>query len=143
MKPVAAVLTLLPLSLAHAGDAADKVALPIAAGEDVIGLLGSLLLMALLLAAGLWFLRRLRSAQGPNRGGVEVVAQIPLGMKEKLLVVQVGEQSLLVGCTPASMQTLHSWPSADSPSLPPTGDFAKLLKGRLTALKPERSDEPR
>ena len=61
------------------------------------------------------------------------VSQIPLGMKEKLLVLQVGEERLLVGCTPASMQTLHRWDAEALPeqTIAATGDFAALLKKRL------------
>ncbi|WP_374960812.1 flagellar biosynthetic protein FliO [Spongiibacter tropicus] len=108
-------------------------ALPVGAGDDVIGMLGSLLLMAALLFAGLWFLRRLRGLQRPQQAGVAVVSQIPLGMKEKLLVLQVGEERLLVGCTPASMQTLHRWDAEALPeqTIAATGDFAALLKKRL------------
>lgn len=119
---------------ANAVSAEQAVAtLPVGAGDDVIGMLGSLLLMAALLFAGLWFLRRLRGLQRPQQAGVAVVSQIPLGMKEKLLVLQVGEERLLVGCTPASMQTLHRWDAEALPeqTIAATGDFAALLKRRL------------
>ncbi len=136
MMRALALLLALSASSVCATEAAPA-ALPVAAGEDVIGLLGSVLLMALLLGAGLWFMRRLRFAQLSSRSDVEVLAQIPLGMKEKLLVVQVGEQSLLVGCTPASMQTLHSWPTAENPPAVTGRDFSSLLKGRMAGDREE------
>lgn len=126
---------LMPLVARAEGSAADAAVaqLPVAAGEDVVGMMGSLLLMAALLFAGLWFVRRLRSAQRPSQAGVAVVSQIPLGMKEKLLVLQVGDERLLVGCTPASMQTLHRWEADALPeqAAASAGDFASLLKKHL------------
>jgi flagellar protein FliO/FliZ len=138
---------MLPVALAtpvwaEETQAPAAVNLPIAGGEDVIGLLGSLMLMAALLIAGMWFLRRLRAAQAPKLSGIAVVSQIPLGVKEKLLVVQVGDQSLLVGCTPSSMQTLHSWPTAELPEAEKSKDFAALLKEKAGHLREGFSHAP-
>lgn len=131
---------LIPLLFLALGVRAEEAspALPVGAGEDALGLLASLVLMVILLAAAWWFLRRLRAAQSPALGGVAVVSQLPLGVKEKLVVVQVGSQRLLLGCTPASMQTLHCWAAEPGEAAAESGtgtDFAALLKHKLGPLQ--------
>lgn len=79
-----------------------------------------------------WLLRRGR-AMGGKVAGVSLVGQLPLGVKEKLIVVQVGDKKLLLGCTSETINRLHSWESsADSETAPPLADtpFASVL-GKL------------
>lgn len=135
------ICLLLPALPARAEQAPTT--LPLGGGEDALGLLASLVLMAVLLAAAWWFLRRLRAAQAPGQGGVAVVSQLPLGVKEKLVVVQVGQQRLLLGCTPASMQTLHCWaaePGEVVAEAAAGSDFAALLKHKLAPLQRREGD---
>jgi flagellar protein FliO/FliZ len=102
---------------------------PSLAELDISGLLGSLLLVVLCIVAVMWLLRKSRLVSGPNQAGVAVVGQIPLSMKEKLLVVQVGDEKLLLGCTTAAINTLYTWTSpqgSDTP-IPQNSPFAKLL----------------
>nr|WP_246429139.1 flagellar biosynthetic protein FliO [Pseudoxanthomonas broegbernensis] len=104
------------------------------------GLFGAFL--ALLLVLGLilglaWLLRRLpgglRTAEG-----LRVVGSLPLGAKERLVVVEVGGRQLLLGVTSAGISLLHDLPEplppAEPPRLPNLKDlpnFAQLLSQRL------------
>ncbi len=100
-------------------------------GADILSMLGGLGLVLLCLFGLASLLRRSRLASSPCESGVSVIAQLPVNIKEKLLVVQVGEQRLLLGCTPGCIRTLHSW-SADAP--PPAtapNSFASLMGAAL------------
>ncbi|AEY02418.1 hypothetical protein GU3_13325 [Oceanimonas sp. GK1] len=67
--------------------------------------LSSALVIGLLLALG-WGLRRLKlPALGGNRQ-LRVVTSLALGHKEKLVVVQVGEEQWLLGITPQNINRL-------------------------------------
>lgn len=44
-----------------------------------------------------------------NTGGMKVVSSLALGMKEKLVLVQVGEQQLLLGVTPTNISRIESF----------------------------------
>ncbi|WP_373081459.1 flagellar biosynthetic protein FliO [Zhongshania sp.] len=114
-------------------------ATPSVAQLDISGLLGSLLLVVLCIVAVMWLLRKSRLVAGPNQAGVAVVGQIPLSMKEKLLVVQIGDEKLLIGCTSAAINTLHTWtspPSSDTLA-PQNSPFAKLLARLPTQNQPK------
>ena len=111
--------------------------MPVVGGSDVIGAFGSLALVVIALLALVWFMRRLRQVQAPSRAGVNVVAQIPVGMKERLLVVQVEDQKLLVGCTPSSMQTLHQWSS------PPGEELAEGEQGFASVISRQLAERRR
>ena len=98
----AVTLSLVALPL-FAQDAASKptpaTSLPAGPTFDVTGMIGSLLFVILCIVGLTWLLRRSRLVSASGQGGVTLVSQIPLSMKEKLLVVQVGDEKLLLGCT--------------------------------------------
>ncbi|WMC11376.1 flagellar biosynthetic protein FliO [Oceanimonas pelagia] len=67
--------------------------------------MSSALVIGLLLALG-WGLRRLKlPALGGNRQ-LRVITSLALGHKEKLVVVQVGEEQWLLGITPQNINRL-------------------------------------
>ena len=76
----------------------------------------SMTLVLLLLAAALWWLSRrnkgflLPAAQRR----IQILEAYPMGLRHKLLLVQVDSQRLLLAVTSSEIQTLHAWP-ADSP----------------------------
>ena len=74
------------------------------------------LLLVLGLAAGLsWLLRRYAL---PRDGLVRVIGGLPLGARERLLLVEVDEVRLLIGITAHQIQALHVFtPSSSSSSL--------------------------
>ena len=68
--------------------------------------LALLVVLAAVFAAG-WLSRRLRGF-GPARGQqLELLAQLPLGPRERAVLLRVGSQQLLLGVAPGSVSTLH------------------------------------
>lgn len=54
-----------------------------------------------------WFLRRLGRV-GHNAGGqLKILGGLAVGQRERVVLIQVGEQQLLVGVAPGRVQTLH------------------------------------
>jgi flagellar protein FliO/FliZ len=54
-----------------------------------------------------WFARRLRGASGAGASGLEVLGQVPLGTRERAVLIRVGERQLLIGVAPGNVRTLH------------------------------------
>lgn len=57
----------------------------------------------------IWMLKRFQPGSlGSTAGGLRVISSLPLGARERLLLVQVGEQQLLLGVTPTGIHLLHT-----------------------------------
>ncbi|MEB8286343.1 flagellar biosynthetic protein FliO [Aeromonas veronii] len=69
-------------------------------------LLSSLMVIGLILVLG-FLLKKSKLATAMGGGQMRVIASLPVGYKEKLLVVKVGEQQLLVGVTPQQVNFLY------------------------------------
>lgn len=98
-----------------------------AAAAAQIGL--GLVVVLLLLFFLAWLVRRLNLVPGAMgaSGGMKVLAVLPLSNRERLMLVQVGNEQLLLGVTSQQINLLHR---LDEP-LPTTGTqqaaFASLL----------------
>ena len=67
----------------------------------------SLLLVIGLILLAAWLLRRFAQLPGAQGQGVRVLSAVAVGRQEKILLLQVGGQQLLVGVTPSRISTLH------------------------------------
>jgi flagellar protein FliO/FliZ len=99
--------------LAWAAEPAAQVAAPPVANTGT-GMGGQLfqLLLGLLLVIGLifvlaWVMRRVQRV-GPNSGQViELISSRALGPRDRLMLVQVGTEQILLGITPGRITPLH------------------------------------
>ena len=53
------------------------------------------------------FARRMRGFGGGSAAGLEVIGQLPLGPRERAVLIRVGERQLLLGVAPGQVRTLH------------------------------------
>ncbi|EXF93863.1 flagellar assembly protein FliO [Pseudomonas fluorescens HK44] len=110
MKAFLGVLLALPLG-AWAAEPVAAVATP-AVGSGVAGQLTQLVL-GLLLVLGLifflaWLLRRVQQAGPAGKGQViELIGSRALGPRDRLVLVQVGNEQILLGLTPGTITPLH------------------------------------
>ena len=90
--------------------------------------------VALLLVLGMfiafaWLMRRFNGYQSTAKGGLRVVTGLNLGTREKLVVVQVGEDQLLLGVTPGKIEKLHRLGSClEENTAAVASDFSQKLK---------------
>ncbi|MDD3760149.1 MAG: flagellar biosynthetic protein FliO [Acidithiobacillus sp.] len=79
----------------------------------ILRLIAALLLVLLIFLALIWLFRRLQpGAAGVSGSPMRILASLPLGTRERLLLVEVGKQQLLLGATPAGITLLHTLPEA-------------------------------
>lgn len=95
----------------------------------------SLLLVLLLIGGLAWLLRRVNGLQAAAGSAIRVLAAASVGHRERVVLVQVGEQQLLLGVAPGRVQTLHVLEQPVDVSQPKTGErfaerFAQALKKR-------------
>jgi flagellar protein FliO/FliZ len=81
----------------------------ISAGTFMQTLLALGLIVALL-GGTAWLARKVSGGKGFGRGGMRVVGGVALGPKERIILVEVGEQWLVIGIVPSQIRTLHRLP---------------------------------
>jgi flagellar protein FliO/FliZ len=81
-----------------------------------------LALVLALIAASAWGARRLQVFRPQGRGRIRVLESLPLGTRERLLLVAVDEQRVLLGVSPGRIATLHAFAPG-----PASGDFEQAL----------------
>ena len=64
------------------------------------------LVLAVIFAAA-WLVRRMRGFNRAAPGSLDVIADLPLGQKERAVLVRVGTQQILLGVAPGRVNTLH------------------------------------
>ncbi|MDJ0793421.1 MAG: flagellar biosynthetic protein FliO [Woeseiaceae bacterium] len=102
-------------------------------GGDILSLgLSLLVVVGVIIALG-WFYSRSRFVSGGGADLITIVASRPLGPKERLMVVEVADQQLLIGMTSSGANTLHvlDKPIEVAAKTPATGSFAGRLKSAL------------
>jgi flagellar protein FliO/FliZ len=112
---------------------------PAAATSTGAGLLSTslALLFVLALMLGLaWFVKRFGpKGLGGGNSNVKLVGSLSVGTRERILVVEVGEQWIVVGASPGRMNALATMPRQESgdtaqpsPGAQPGANFAEWFK---------------
>ena len=93
----------------------------------------ALLFVLALVVGGAWFLKRFGPKNLGGAGGtVKLVGSLSLGTRERILVVEVGEQWIVVGASPGRMNALATMPRQENAEAVPatlqTANFAEWFK---------------
>jgi flagellar protein FliO/FliZ len=93
----------------------------------------ALLFVLALLVGGAWFLKRFGPKNLGGAGGtVKLVGSLSLGTRERILVVEVGDQWIVVGASPGRMNALATMPRQENAEAVPatlqTANFAEWFK---------------
>jgi flagellar protein FliO/FliZ len=93
-----------------------QVALPASSGPGAAGLLQTI--FALLLVLGLliglaWLLKRYGPKPGGGLANLRVVGALNIGGRERIMVVEVGDQWIVIGAAPGRVNALHTMPRQD------------------------------
>ena len=99
---------------ASAAMAGQTPAQPVPGAMDSGSLIGPTLRMIVSLAAVLalvgglaWVAQKLRSGGHLKTGLIEIVSGVSLGAREKVVLLRVGQEQVLVGVSPSGMRALH------------------------------------
>ncbi len=81
-------------------------AAPGSAGGLLRVTLALIVVLGAVLAAA-WLARRVRAGRGTDGATLEIMAQLPLGARERAVLIRVGARELLLGVAPGNVRTLH------------------------------------
>ena len=89
---------------------APALAAPPETGSALLQMALSLTIVLVLLVGSLWLLRRFRIGQGRPGSVLRVVASAPVGPRESVVVVELGEEWLVLGVAPGNVRLLQTRP---------------------------------
>lgn len=81
-----------------------------------------------------WLVRRLRLASNRVGGAIDILADVPLGQKERAVLLKVGATQILLGVAPGRVNTLHVLAEPLEISRPPAGHAADSPNSFRTLL---------
>jgi len=101
--------------------------------SELLSLGGSLVVIVVAIVALGWLYSRSRSLGGSSNDVISVVASRALGTRERLMLVEVADQQLLIGMTATQVQTLHVFdkPVVTGVAAAPAVGFASRLKAAI------------
>ncbi len=132
MKPILSIcglwLLALPLYAAEQSDTARTLSeSPVSASSLLQTLLG-LILVLVCIALVAWLLKRSNSFHTAANGKMKVIAGLPLGTRERAVLVQVGDEQLLLGVTPQQINLLQKLDTPLEVDSANNSDFAGKLR---------------
>ncbi|MFV0449374.1 MAG: flagellar biosynthetic protein FliO [Vibrio sp.] len=99
---------------------------------DIATTLGSLLFVIAIIIGMAWLLKRMRVPAFGQQKGLSIVRQLPLGTKERLMIVQAGEEQFLIGVTSQSVNLISKLETPltqeERESVPFSNTLTQLLK---------------
>jgi len=129
---VAFLLAPLPVFAQSEPEAVDVMTSPVSF-STLLGLITSLIfVVAAILLVG-WLYARMRGVNPGASNAINILAAQPLGAKEKIVIVQIGDKQIAVGVTPSCLQALHVFdkPVISASDRAPITPFADKLRGAL------------
>ena len=130
MPRIVSLLSPLPLALTFPrwALAAETSAPGISATSYVQATLALALIVSLLIGAA-WLARKVSGGKGFGQGGMRVIGGVALGPRERIVLLEVGEEWLVVGIVPGQIRTLHRLAKGELPSPEAAGQrpFAQWL----------------
>ncbi len=99
--------------------------------DDVLNWSVSLLLVLAIFFLCVWILRKSGQVAANSKNHLSVIAGLSLGMREKVVLVKVGDKQLLLGVTPGRIDKLMELEGEDrlfqSSSVHDGGEFSRKL----------------
>jgi flagellar protein FliO/FliZ len=103
-----------------------------AAGPSLTPLLFGLVLVLALIPAAAWLLRRAGLAKPGSTSGLRVVAQLALGPRDRIVIVEVADRRWLLGVSPSGIRRLGTLPPGTDagapPAAPSAGSFSEIIR---------------
>ncbi|MDN3649372.1 flagellar biosynthetic protein FliO [Reinekea marina] len=113
---------------------AQSIAAPLnyTSSQDYVKVFLMLILIVGLIFACAWLVRRMSGGLSVNQRHIQVLSVMPLGTREKLMIIKAAHETLLIGVTPNGINTLHRYDEPiDLNDAIQRSPFADRLKGLL------------
>lgn len=106
MPRAARLLRFLSLLLPFAAHAAETATPAISTGTYLQAALALALIVCLLVGTA-WLARKVSGGKGFGQGGMKIVGGVALGPRERIVLLEIGDEWLVIGIVPGQIRTLH------------------------------------
>jgi flagellar protein FliO/FliZ len=110
----------------------------IGAGNYIQVFLG-LLVVVVAIVAMAWMIKRIGYIQTRTHGALRIVGGVPVSQRERILLLQVGKEQIVIGVAPGHISTLHVLKEpidVDAPAQTVQGSFYERLQSVLKGERP-------
>lgn len=92
-------------------------------------LTGGLILIVALIFALAWLLKKFNLNQQSHSGLIRIIAGLSIGTRDRIVLLQIGEEQILLGLTPGRIEKLHTLaqPLEVTGEQPVSGSFASKI----------------
>jgi len=115
---------------------------PLSVGSVFSVIFGLFVVLALLFGTA-WLVRRLQRLQTTTPGLLQPIAQQQLGLKERVMLLRIDQENILIACTGNGIRTLHTWqgplPQGLATSAAVTAETAPFVEHLKRLLAERRS----
>jgi flagellar protein FliO/FliZ len=115
----------------------------ISSASQLASMLGGLIAIVVLILILSWFVKRFSQGGFLQNPTMKILSTLPLGTRERLLLIDVGGQQLLLGVSATQINTLHVFSEAvhvPQAGAPVVSDFSKKLSSLLQQKATEKSE---
>ena len=134
------MLRFIPLFIPTAVHAAEAVPVGVSSGTYLQAALALALIVGLL-AGTAWLARKVSGGKGFGQGGMKIVGGVALGPRERIVLLEVGNEWLVVGIVPGQIRTLHRLDKGTVPSDGPLASADKPFTQWLHGIAERRNHE--
>lgn len=112
-------------------------ATPIGGGRHLVSVVMALFGIIVLIFAISWFVKRFGQGGFTQNQHIKIIATMPLGTRERIVLIEAGGQQLLLGITAAAINTLHVF--NEPVVLPERGPGASDFSRKLMTILQQKS----
>ena len=102
------LLTGLFSSAAFAQSQSDSPVLEPLSTPYLFKLTGGLLLVVVVILLFAWLVKKFNLNQQSQNGLIRIIAGLSIGTRDRIVLLQIGEEQILVGLTPGRIEKLHT-----------------------------------
>lgn len=110
---------------------------PVMSSDYLLRLILGLAFIVVLIFVLARFASRFNFNQGASNGALKIIAGLPTGARDRIVLLQVGEEQILLGLTPGRIEKLHALavPVETNQESVISGNFARKLKAAIDGGK--------
>ena len=108
MRWLVLFLSCLPLTVLAQAPVEEMTVIEPLSPSYLIKLTGGLILVVAVIFILAWLVKRLNLTQHSQNGLLRIVAGLAVGTKDRIVLLQVGEEQILLGLSPGRIEKLHT-----------------------------------